>query len=85
MKPAVTNKIADALLSKPEVREIHHLHFWSLDGESHVLTAHLVLKAQYDIPSIQSLKQTIAHDLSPFGLSHTTIEFEFPDEVCRDD
>jgi cobalt-zinc-cadmium efflux system protein len=25
------------------VSEVHHLHFWSLDGEHHVLTAHLVL------------------------------------------
>ena len=78
-------KITEALLSKPEVREVHHLHYWSLDGESHVLTAHLVLNAPYDVPELQSLKQVISEDLSVFELSHTTIEFEFPDEVCRDD
>lgn len=78
-------KISEALLSKPEVREVHHLHYWSLDGESHVLTAHLVLNAQYDVPKLQSLKQVISEDLSGFDLSHTTIEFEFPNEVCRDD
>lgn len=77
-------KITKALLSKPEVKEIHHLHYWSLDGESHVLTAHLVLNAPYDVPKLQSLKQVISEDLRGFDLSHTTIEFEFPNEVCRD-
>ncbi|TRX57963.1 cation diffusion facilitator family transporter [Thalassomonas sp. M1454] len=79
------NKIMDALLYKPEVREVHHLHYWSLDGESHVLTAHLVLNAPYDVAKLQSLKQVISEDLRAFDLSHTTIEFEFPNEVCRDD
>ena len=78
-------KIIEALLSKSEVREAHHMHYWSLDGESHVLIAHLVLNAQYDVPELQSLKQVISEDLSAFDLSHTTIEFEFPNEVCRDD
>ena len=78
-------EITDVLLSKSEVREVHHLHYWSLDGESHVLTAHLLLKEQFDVSTIKLLKKTIAEDLAPFDLSHTTIEFEFPDEVCRDD
>lgn len=78
-------KITDVLLSKSEVKDVHHLHYWSLDGESHVLTAHLMLKEQFDVSTIKLLKKTIAEDLAPFDLSHTTIEFEFPDEVCRDD
>ncbi|QOL25413.1 cation transporter [Thalassotalea sp. LPB0316] len=79
------DKITETLLSKSEVREVHHLHYWSLDGESHVLTAHLVLKAPYDVPKLQSLKQLISEDLGAFDLSHTTIEFEFPNEICRDE
>ena len=79
------DKITHTLLSKPEVKEVHHLHFWSLDGESHVLTSHLVLTEQFDVARIQLLKKKIASDLSAFGLAHTTIEIEFPDEVCRDD
>ena len=78
-------KITEALLSKPEVREVHHLHYWSLDGESHVLTVHLVLSALYDVPKLQSLKQVISEDLRSFDLSHTTIEFELPNEICRDE
>lgn len=82
---AIQNKVTNALITKDEVKGIHHLHFWSLDGESHVLTVHLSLKESLDVRKIKSLKQAIAEDLKPFNLSHTTIEFEFPDEVCRDD
>ncbi|PWW33652.1 cobalt-zinc-cadmium efflux system protein, partial [Idiomarina loihiensis] len=36
-------QVADTLLELPHVADLHHLHFWSLDGEEHVLTVHLVL------------------------------------------
>ena len=31
------------------------------------------------------LKEQVAKKLSAYRLSHTTIEFEFPKETCRDD
>lgn len=74
-----------AVLTAPEqVSDIHHLHFWSLDGEQHVMTAHLVLNQSVTIAELQSLKADIQDKLKAFSLAHTTIEFEFSDEVCRD-
>jgi cobalt-zinc-cadmium efflux system protein len=67
------------------VSDIHHLHLWSLDGEQHVLTAHLLLNKNYEQAELVKLKSTIAELMSAHSLSHTTIEFEFPDESCRDD
>ena len=73
-------------LAEPEhVSDIHHLHLWSLDGEQHVLTAHLLLKQHYQQTELLRLKALIASAMKGFPLSHTTIEFEFPDESCRDD
>jgi len=57
---------------------------WSLDGESHVLTVHLTLQERLDIKQQEILKLEIKEQLSEFKLAHTTIEFEWPDEVCRD-
>ena len=74
-----------AVLCAPEVvSDIHHLHFWSLDGEQHVMTAHLVLQHSVTIAQLQELKADIQDKLKEFSLAHTTIEFEFSDEVCRD-
>jgi cobalt-zinc-cadmium efflux system protein len=67
-----------------QVDGVHHLHLWSLDGEHHVLTAHLVLAEHLSAPSQKQLKATIATHLAEFNLAHTTIEFEWPGEVCRD-
>ena len=77
-------KIYYQLSSLESVREIHHVHIWSLDGEHHVLTAHLVLDQDVDQATQARIKADIANRLSGFDLAHTTIEFELPDESCRD-
>lgn len=78
-------EIKQALLSVDHVEEIHHVHLWSLDGEQHVLTAHLVLNLSVDAQTLKTLKKQVNEKLAPFHLSHTTIEFELPGEPCRDD
>lgn len=78
------DNIKNSLLELNEIEGIHHMHFWSLDGESHVLTAHLELSRNLNVNKLIALKRTIAIKLSKYHLSHTTIELEFPDEFCRD-
>ncbi|WP_334059573.1 cation diffusion facilitator family transporter [Alteromonas sp. S005] len=82
---ATRNAISDALLGLQHVEEIHHVHFWSLDGEQHVLTAHVVINCAIDNEKLRLLKQEVLARLAPFGLAHTTIEFELPGEPCRDE
>ncbi len=76
--------IRRALLELDGVRALHHVHLWSLDGEHHVLTAHVELARELGAREQLQLKQQIHDRLEPHRLAHTTIEFEFPDEVCRD-
>jgi cobalt-zinc-cadmium efflux system protein len=77
-------QIQQALLKLDAVDALHHLHFWSLDGEQHVLTAHIVLSQELSPQAQLGLKQQIAVILAPYKLSHTSIELEMPDEPCRD-
>lgn len=81
---ALTARIRAALESLDGVSGSHHLHLWSLDGEHHVLTAHLTLAAELDNARQLQLKHEIHEQLAPFALAHTTIEFELPSEHCRD-
>ncbi len=78
-------QINQALASQTFVQEVHHLHLWSLDGEQHVLTVHLRLKANADSQQMMHYKMQLSDLLKPFQLAHTTIEFESPQEVCRDE
>lgn len=76
--------ISERLERFVEVKEVHHLHFWSLDGERHVLTAHLTLHKTLSPDEQARLKVAIAEQLAEYQLAHTTIELEFPGELCRD-
>jgi cobalt-zinc-cadmium efflux system protein len=77
-------KIRKALLHIDQVEEVHHLHLWSLDGEHHVLTAHVVTIGFTDSDTHRKLKASITDSLNEFSLDHTTIEIELDEEECRD-
>ncbi len=81
------NMLADIrqkLQSIDYIRAIHHVHLWSLDGERHVLTAHLEVAHMITAKDQRQIKRQINDRLSEFHLVHTTLEFELPDEICRD-
>jgi len=77
-------EVLQKLQSLDHVADIHHLHLWSLDGEHHVLTAHLVLDSPLNSELQLKVKIQVESRLSQYNFSHTTIEFEQPEEICRD-
>lgn len=81
---ALAEQIKRSLLQIEMIKDAHHLHLWSLDGEHHVLTVHLVLDQHIDSTIQMELKEQIAKCLNQYDLRHTTVEFEFLNEHCRD-
>lgn len=77
--------ITQSLLSLDKVESVHHLHLWSLDGEQHVLTAHIRAYPLDSLEDYSRLKETIHMALSGESIAHTTIEIELSDERCRDE
>lgn len=67
------------------VRAVHHAHIWSLDGEHNVFTAHLELDCQPMAEEHAALKEGIRAIVQRHGLYHSTVELEFPGEVCRNE
>ncbi|MGD8620441.1 MAG: cation diffusion facilitator family transporter [Anaerolineales bacterium] len=64
------------------VRSTHHTHVWSLDGEHHVLTTHIVVDEDTPREDIVCIRQDVHEALRNWGFSHSTIEIEFGDEDC---
>ena len=64
------------------VSSLHHLHCWSLDGESHVLTLHVLMGADISRKGILRVKRRIKELLSEYSFKHITVEFELEGEVC---
>jgi len=71
------------LLSMEHVVSLHHTHLWSMDGEHHVLTTHLVVDPCTSRDEILVLKKEINSLTSDLDIAHTTLEVEYEDEDCR--
>ena len=88
LQAAPDNRIAEETRSKlkdlEHVAAIHHLHVWSLDGERHVLSAHLVLDKAINSNIQNAVKIALNETLEEFDFAHTTIELEQSAETCRD-
>lgn len=70
-------------LSIPGIDSVHHLHSWSIDGESHVLSAHLILKdTVVDPAAVNEVKTRVRALLDPELFEHVTLEVEFAAESC---
>jgi len=88
MQSAPDKRMLDAIRNRlnllQHVNAIHHMHLWSVDGEKHVLTARLEIDRMISAEEQIITKQEVNNRLTDFTLAHTTIEFEMPDESCRD-
>lgn len=76
------DEVEKAVLSIVGVQSVHDLHIWSVDGEYHVLTVHVVLAEKLSMQELHGLKMSIREGLSLLGVQHSTIEFEMPNEDC---
>jgi cobalt-zinc-cadmium efflux system protein len=76
------SKIETEILGLEKVKGIHHTHIWSLDGEHHVLTTHIILCLDSKKEDIRRIKDKIRGLTGQYDLAHTTIEFEYLDDDC---
>ena len=62
------------------VKDVHHIHVWSMDGFHNYATMHIVT----DLKDTHHLKTEIKKELKEHGISHTTIEFEETGYECNE-
>lgn len=66
------------LLEIKDVKGVHHVHVWSMDGVNNFATMHIVSNNH-----TQVLKDEIRQELKEHKINHVTIEFEDENEVCE--
>lgn len=76
------DRFEEALRTRPKVKAAHHLHVWSLDGEHHVLSAHVVMARDVAREEIVDLKRWIRDELDTEEFEHVTIDVELEGEDC---
>ncbi|MEZ5672907.1 MAG: cation diffusion facilitator family transporter [Thiotrichaceae bacterium] len=67
----------------PAIQSIHDWHVWTLDGEHHILSLHVVVADDVSMLEIIQLKQQIRDILKQQDIHHATIEIEYKCEECE--
>lgn len=65
------------------VQSSHHTHLWSLDGENHAFSTHVVVGRDTTKQEVCQVKADVKDILSPIHLEHVTIEVEYEDDPCE--
>jgi cobalt-zinc-cadmium efflux system protein len=64
------------------VLSCHHSHIWTMDGEHHSLTTHIVVAGDYSKENIIRVKQDVKALLRKHYIFYYTLEVEYEDEEC---
>lgn len=61
------------------VLDVHHVHVWSMDGQNHYATMHIVTNQDP-----HKVKEAVREELSEHGIGHSTLELESEGEHCHE-
>ncbi len=72
-------EIKSRILEIDGVDDVHHIHIWSMDGNSNFATMHVVTNSESHI-----IKEKVREELTEHGISHATLELEAVGEHCHE-
>ena len=72
------DEVKKEILEIPQVKDVHHIHIWSMDGVHNYATMHVVISGKNDV----QLKKRIKEKLKEMGITHSTLEMENLTEEC---
>ena len=68
-------EVKEKILKIKEVKDVHHVHIWTIDGEKNYATIHVVAD--------KNIKEEIRKKLEDLGIHNVTIELETTKEKCN--
>ena len=71
--------VKNHILEIDGVDDVHHIHIWSMDGNSNFATMHVVTNSESHI-----IKEKVREELTEHGISHATLELEAVGEHCHE-
>ena len=73
------DEIREHLCHIDGVNDVHHIHVWSMDGQSNYATLHVVAEGDS-----HKIKEAVREELAEHGIDHATLELEAPGEHCHE-
>lgn len=74
------SELESKLLQIKGVKQVHHIHVWSIDGIHNYATMHVVTREK----DCSNIKKEIRKELEEDNIFHVTIEFETEKEICNE-
>ncbi len=73
------DEIKEHLMEIEGVLDVHHIHIWSMDGQNHYATMHIVASGDS-----HEIKEKVREELREHGIGHATLEMEGENEHCHE-
>lgn len=73
------------LKSVKNIKHVHNLHVWSMDGEYNILSVNLVVDEHFSMKDVELIKDEIKVGLGKLNIHHPTLEFETKMQLSDDD
>jgi len=77
-------ELREHLIKNANIKDIHHIHLWTLDGINKYVTLHAEVTEETNKGEIVVAKCYIRQGLKEYGINHSSIEIEFENENCTD-
>jgi cobalt-zinc-cadmium efflux system protein len=78
------DKIRNELTKTEHVKNIHHVHLWSIEGNIPIVTLHARLSHKVSIEESAEIMNEMQKTLTDLGIQHSTIQIEYFDNQCDD-
>ncbi len=72
------SELREELCKTEGIKDVHHIHVWSIDGHNHLATLHVVANSDFC-----AVKERVRQELKEHGIVHSTIEIESENEHCH--
>lgn len=72
-------KIREHIAQLDGVLDVHHIHIWSIDGQTNYGTMHIVTNAD-----AHQIKEKVRAEAQEHGITHVTLELESEGEHCHE-
>ena len=64
------------------VKNIHHIHLWTIEGNIPIITCHALIKKDVTQDQFSNLQERLKNRLKELKILHSTIQMEFEEETC---
>ena len=71
------NELKKHIIKIEGVKDVHHIHVWSIDGYNNYATMHVVTNNK-------KVKELVKKELKEYKINHSTVEIEDESEFCLD-